>query len=90
MKIEAYTRERDCVGDAKHTFQSTGKTQLIFKKGRKYVYTTGELRQQGDQFINVFGDICYFSERSDICKKYENNGYELRGWVNSQGSFKNN
>ena len=85
-----YTRERDCVNAAKSTFYEIKQQQLIFKKGRKYVYVTGKLTQQGQPFKNIFGETLYYSEDSDIRREYETNGYELRGWVNDRGCFKNN
>ena len=88
--METYTKEKNCVAAAEQTFYNTRQTQLIFKKGRKYLYVTGELRQQGKPFKNIFGQTLYFSEDSDIRKAYESNGYELRGWVCKDGSFKNN
>ena len=88
--MQTYTKEKDCVSHAKHVFLCLGKTQLIFKKGRKYICVTGELRQQGKPFKNAFGETLYYSERSNIRKEYESKGYELRGWVNVYGCFKNN
>lgn len=88
--MQEYTKEKDCVSDAKEAFYNTKKTQLIFKKGRKYVYVTGELRQDSKEtFRNIFGQTLHLIERSDIRKEYESRGYELRGWVNAHGSFKN-
>ena len=88
--IQTYTREKDCVDNARLVFTNTGNTQLIFKKGRKYICVTGELRQQGKPFKNAFGQTLYYSKDSDIRKEYEAQGYELRGWVCADGSFKNN
>lgn len=85
-----YTRERDCVNAAKSTFYEINQQQLIFKKGRKYVYVTGKLTQHGQSFKNIFGETLYYPEDSDIRREYKANGYELRGWVNSSGCFKNN
>ena len=88
--MKAYTNERSCVADAECVFRKTGQPPLIFKQGRKYIYVTGERRQQGESFKNAFGEIMYFSVQSDIYNEYESNGYKLRGWVNTHGSFKNN
>lgn len=89
--MHEYTKEKDCVSDAEKAFYNTNKTQLIFKKGRKYVYVTGELRQKSEEtFRNIFGQTLYYSKISDVRKEYESKGYELRGWVNTNGSFKNN
>ena len=88
--MTTYTREKDCVADAERTFYQTKQTQLIFRKGRKYLHVTGELRQQGKPFKNIFGQTLYYSETSDIVNEYEANGYMLRGWINASGSFKNN
>ena len=90
MVTTIYTKERDCVWAAENEFFETHKTQLIFKKGRKYIYVAGELTQKGEPFINIFGETRYHSAHSDIRVKYESEGYELRGWVDSCGSFKNN
>ena len=90
MTTTTYTREHDCVLAAELKFLMTQKTQLIFKKGRKYIYVTGELRQKGEPFVNIFGETRYHLTDSDIRVQYESEGYELRGWVNSNGSFKNN
>jgi len=90
MTTTTYTKERDCVSAAESEFFDTQQTQLIFKKGRKYIHVAGELRQQGEPFINAFGETMYYSKASNILVEYESNGYELRGWVNSCGSFKNN
>lgn len=88
--MTTYTKERDCVNAAKSTFYKTKQQQLIFRKGRKYVHVTGELTQQGQPFKNILGETLYYSEHSNIRKEYEANGYELRGWVNNLGGFKNN
>lgn len=89
--MQEYIKEKDCVNDAKEAFYNTKKTQLIFKKGKKYVYVTGELRQYSKEiFRNIFGQTLHFTEKSDICKEYELRGYNLRGWVNEHGAFKNN
>jgi hypothetical protein len=85
-----YTRERDCVWDAVKEFSKTRQQQLIFRKGRKYVYVAGELTKQGEPFKNIFGQTLHYPETSDIRKEYKSKGYELRGWVNARGSFKNN
>ena len=90
MTTTTYTKERDCVSAAESVFFDTQQTQLIFKKGRKYIHVTGELKKQGEPFINIIGETKYYSEDSDVLVEYESNGYELRGWVNSNGSFKNN
>ena len=90
MVNTTYTKERDCVAAAESKFLETQQTQLVFKKGRKYIYITGELTQKGEPFINIFGETRYYSTDSDVRIKYETEGYELRGWVNSCGSFKNN
>ena len=90
MITTTYTKERDCVSAAESEFFETRQTQLIFKKGRKYIHVAGELTQKGEPFKNIFGEIRYHSTDSDIRVKYESEGYELRGWVNSCGSFKNN
>jgi hypothetical protein len=89
--MTVYTKEKDCFFDAKDMLHNTGKTQLIFKKGRKYVYVTGELWQDSQEtFRNIFGQTLHYAEHSNIRKEYEASGYELRGWVDGQGSFKNN
>lgn len=89
--MKTYTREKDCVWDAKNEFFTTKQPQLVFRKGRKYIYVVGELLQDSkESFKNIFGQIIHVSERSNIVKEYELNGYELRGWVNLRGSFKNN
>lgn len=88
--MTTYTREKDCVSDAECVFYNTRQTQLIFRKGRKYIHVTGELTKQGEPCENIFGQIIYMPARSDIIQEYESNGYELRGWVNANGSFKNN
>ena len=85
-----YAKERDCVDAAENTFYETKQQQLIFRKGRKYIHVTGELTQRGQPFKNIFGETLYYPEYSDIRKEYEANGYVLRGWVNTYGSFKNN
>ena len=89
--MQEYTKEKDCVDNAKEAFYNTNKTQLIFKKGRKYVYVTGEVIQDSEEtFRNIFGQTLHYTERSDVYKEYESIGYELRGWVDINGSFKNN
>ena len=90
MTITTYTKERDCVLAAESEFFATHKTQLIFKKGRKYICVAGELTQKGEPFQNIFGETRYHTADSDVRAQYESNGYELRGWVNDRGSFKNN
>ena len=85
-----YSNERDCVGVAEKEFYKTGQEQLIFRNGRKYIHVTAELTKCGEPFKNAFGETLYYSEMSDIRKEYESNGYELRGWINAHGSFKNN
>lgn len=89
--MRTYTREKNCVLDAEDEFYKTKQPQLIFKKGRKYIHVTGELRQDSkESFKTAFGEVMYYSEDSNIVKEYKLNGYELRGWINSDGSFKNN
>jgi hypothetical protein len=88
--MATYTREKDCVLDAREEFYRIGQQQLIFRKGRKYVYVTGELTQSSEPFKNIYGQTLYYSKKSDICKEYESNGYELRGWITVSGCFKNN
>lgn len=89
--METYTKEKVCVQAAQIQYFNTNKAQLVFKKGRKYIFIEGELRQKSkNTFKNAFGETIYDLERSDILKEYENNGWELRGWINYNGCFKNN
>ena len=88
---KTWTREKDCVESAKGYFDATKEPQLIFRKGRKYIHVTGELYQKSKEtFKNVFGETVHYKEHSDIITKYKNDGYELRGWINKLGCFKNN
>ena len=51
----------------------------------------GKLTQDSEEtFTNPFGQTMHYSEVSDIRKQYQSNGYELRGWVDDNGSFKFN
>lgn len=89
--MPTYTKEKDCVEAAKNEYFTTRIPQLIFKKKRQYVYVAGKLMQDSKEtFTNPFGQIMHYSEVSDIRKQYQSNGYELRGWVDDNGSFKFN
>ena len=89
--MQTYTREKDCVEAAKSEYFTTQVSQLIFKKGKQYVYVAGKLTQDSEEtFTNPFGQTMHYSEVSDIRKQYQSNGYELRGWVDDNGSFKFN
>lgn len=48
------------------------------------------MQDSKETFTNPFGQIMHYSEVSDIRKQYQSNGYELRGWVDDNGSFKFN
>lgn len=86
-----WTNEKECVNYAHDMYYQNHKTYLIFKKGRKYLCVQGELFQDSTEtFKNVFGETRHYSEKSDIRRKYEEDGYELRGWIGSNGCFKNN
>lgn len=89
--MEAYTREKLCVEAAMDKHLKTSLNMLILKKGRKYIYVEGDLYQASKEtFKNIFGEIMHYSEGSDILTYYLNEGYELRGWINKHGCFKNN
>ena len=89
--MSTYTKEKECVQAAKKEFFTTHIPQLIFKKKRQYVYVAGKLTQDSKKtFTNPFGQTMCYSEVSDIRKQYQSNGYELRGWVDDNGSFKFN
>ena len=89
--MKEYTSEKDCETSAKLEYYMTHSPQLVFKKKRKYIHTSGSLNQESKEtFINPFGEERHYSEVSDIRKKYQNDGYELRGWVNNSGCFKFN
>lgn len=91
MEQTYWTNEKACVNYARQMFIKNHKTQLIFKKGRKYYCVQGELKQKSlETFKNAFGETCHYSEHSDVRRQYETNEYEFRGWVNSTGCFKNN
>ena len=77
-KKEFYTKEKDCVMDATLLYYDTYKTQLIFKKKRKYIIIQGDLLSKTE-----IGP-------STIRQQYENDGWELRGWVSDMGCCKNN
>lgn len=89
--MKEYTSEKDCVSSAKIEYFTTHSPQLIFKKKRKYIHVSGALSQDSKEtFVNPFGEKRHYSEISDIRKQYQDNGYELRGWVNDSGCFKYN
>ena len=86
-----WTNEKKCVNYCQEEFYRDHQARMIFKKGRKYFCVQGDLFQESDDtFKNVFGETRHYLEDSDIRRKYENDGYELRGFINSRGCFKNN
>lgn len=89
--VQTFTSEKDCVWAAENEFRNTHKTQLILRKKRKYIFVDGETTEPAPAtFKNAFGQTIHKTQPGKVLREHINDGWELRGWVNERGSFKNN